>query len=478
MSDLIWAGYSANVVEFGDSTLTLVPPEGVPWGATFDYVSSAPDICAVDPASGELHLLNNGSCTITLTVSARNYSDTTVSANLTINPRNMDSLVWSGYAFASISFGDSPPSHIPPTGGPENATFEYTSSDENVCTVDSATGELTILNHGDCVINLTASAAGYNDGNISATVVVNEGLMAGVVWNGYNSDVAIFPSAPGFLPPTGIPGGATTNYTSSDENICTVDSATGALTLVDQGICTLTLTVSLSGYADVVISFRLTIQPLEMASLTWESYPSSTLIRGSFAYPIGFSGEPAGVSYSYSTSTPDICSVEEDGDLWGRDLGTCRVAVTARAHGYNDKTLEGDVAVVRGGLAVGAYRSCVLLSDGQIKCWGFGLYGTLGQGNRNHVGDSTDEMGTNLMSVDLGANLKAKFMAAVKTGGHSCAILDDNQVKCWGANSNGQLGQGHTDNIGDDPQEMGDNLAYTDLGSSRTAKAVSLGKKL
>ena len=73
-----------------------------------------------------------------------------------------------------------------------------------------------------------------------------------------------------------------------------------------------------------------------------------------------------------------------------------------------------------------------------------------------HRGDGAGEMGDNLPSVDLGSGRSAKFIAA--GGDHTCAILDDGSVKCWGRNDYGQLGYGDTQNRGDGAGEMGDTL--------------------
>lgn len=41
---------------------------------------------------------------------------------------------------------------------------------------------------------------------------------------------------------------------------------------------------------------------------------------------------------------------------------------------------------------------------------------------------------------------------------HTCALLDNRQVKCWGWNEYGQLGLGDTGTRGDDPRRDGDDM--------------------
>ncbi|RLT20932.1 MAG: hypothetical protein DWI30_08640, partial [Chloroflexi bacterium] len=124
-------------------------------------------------------------------------------------------------------------------------------------------------------------------------------------------------------------------------------------------------------------------------------------------------------------------------------------------------------------IATGALHACAMLANDTVKCWGYNDNGQLGYGNITARGDGTDEMGSNLAAVDLGSGRTAKAISAGVL--HTCVILDNSTVKCWGENSQGQLGQGHSDNRGDDFDEMGSNLAAVDLGSGRTAKAISAG---
>ena len=68
-------------------------------------------------------------------------------------------------------------------------------------------------------------------------------------------------------------------------------------------------------------------------------------------------------------------------------------------------------------------------------------YGQLGYGDTNNRGDGPNEMGDNLPTVDLGSGKKAKFFEAGYY--HTCAVLNDDTVKCWGKKY-GQLGYGDT----------------------------------
>jgi hypothetical protein len=113
------------------------------------------------------------------------------------------------------------------------------------------------------------------------------------------------------------------------------------------------------------------------------------------------------------------------------------------------------------------------LNDGSVKCWGEYNYGNLGLDDTISRGDEPNEMGDNLPAVNVGAG---KTASAVVTGHHhTCALLNDGSVKCWGWNSNGQLGLGDTIDRGDGPNDMGDNLPAVNLGTGKTASAVSAG---
>lgn len=84
-------------------------------------------------------------------------------------------------------------------------------------------------------------------------------------------------------------------------------------------------------------------------------------------------------------------------------------------------------------VAAGTYHSCALISDGTVQCWGRGNSGQLGfEIIENKPEQFTPEEISDLTSViQIGAG---EF--------HTCALLQNGTIKCWGQNQHGQLGDG------------------------------------
>jgi alpha-tubulin suppressor-like RCC1 family protein len=119
------------------------------------------------------------------------------------------------------------------------------------------------------------------------------------------------------------------------------------------------------------------------------------------------------------------------------------------------------------------FYTCALLNDASVKCWGLNLAGQLGLGDDLSRGTGSNDMGDNLPAVNLGTG---KTAIAISAGmGHACVILNDYDVKCWGYGAFGQLGLGNIENRGTGSNDMGDNLPAVSLGTGKTAVRITTG---
>jgi alpha-tubulin suppressor-like RCC1 family protein len=182
---------------------------------------------------------------------------------------------------------------------------------------------------------------------------------------------------------------------------------------------------------------------------------------------------------SVSAGYEHTCAVLSDGHVkcWGSNAkGQLGLGDDKRRGGVKAETGDALPVVDLGtgktavSVSAGHEHTCALLNDASVKCWGANV-GQLGQGDDDARGDDDNEMGDYLLAVDLG---EGKTALDVVTGvNHTCALLDDYSVKCWGTNGSYQLGLGDNISRGDDPGEMGDNLPAVSLGTGKTARAIS-----
>lgn len=96
---------------------------------------------------------------------------------------------------------------------------------------------------------------------------------------------------------------------------------------------------------------------------------------------------------------------------------------------------EGDDRHVQGisdaiDIAAGFEHTCALLRDHSVRCWG--------QNERGQLGDGTNDDSALPVKV-----VGAEHVTNVQCGrDHSCARFEDGSISCWGSNQYGQLGDG------------------------------------
>jgi len=188
---------------------------------------------------------------------------------------------------------------------------------------------------------------------------------------------------------------------------------------------------------------------------------------------------PGRQAVSVAVGVAHTCALLDDGSVrcWGAGAAGENGLGTGVAVG-DDETPAGVPPVDLGpgriavALAASYHTTCAVLDDGSVRCWGLDL-GLLGAGaprGGQAVGD--DETPGSLPSIDLGVGRTA---VAIGAGGwHTCAVLDDGTLRCWGQNDEGQLGYGNTEMVGDD--ETPGSVTAVDLGTGRTAVSVDGGQ--
>jgi alpha-tubulin suppressor-like RCC1 family protein len=146
----------------------------------------------------------------------------------------------------------------------------------------------------------------------------------------------------------------------------------------------------------------------------------------------GMTGVSAFTNGAYHT-----CAVPADGKVrcWGRnDAGQLGDGtVTSSSTPLQVETGSGPLTGVTA-LAGGGAHTCALRANGTVRCWG--------ENNQGQLGDGTTAGSRNGVEV-TGISTAVAISAGWE---HTCAVLADGAVRCWGANALGQLGDGTTTN--------------------------------
>jgi len=151
-----------------------------------------------------------------------------------------------------------------------------------------------------------------------------------------------------------------------------------------------------------------------------------------------------GRAKAITAGTNHTCALLVDGSVscWGSNSsGQLGVGVAG------DRSTPSDPIALQGSgrakaISAGGSHTCALHTDGTIACWGYNLYGQLGDGGNANQFATHDVVG-----------LPGGSTAVAVTAGldHTCALKADGAMACWGRNGDGQLGDTTT---GDRPSAV------------------------
>ncbi len=167
-----------------------------------------------------------------------------------------------------------------------------------------------------------------------------------------------------------------------------------------------------------------------------------------------------------SAAENHACGIRQNGDLycWGMNMNNHLGDGTT-----TDRYTPVQISIGGPAVSIGtgySFGCAVLANSGAVKCWGMNVYGQVGDGT--NVGKSTP---TDVSGLSSGASkVSLGFL-------HSCALTGSGGVKCWGGNTDGQLGNGTTShsNVPIDTSTLGSGMRDVSSGWHHSCAVAESG---
>jgi len=192
--------------------------------------------------------------------------------------------------------------------------------------------------------------------------------------------------------------------------------------------------------------------------------------------PLGVGKKVIDIEVSHTSMTSHTCAILDDGSLmcWGNNWYGQVGDGTNIDENNTDWSFPTTIDLGPGrktvAVALGDSHTCALLDNGSLKCWGHNGFGQLGLGYSNSPSSSFENWGVHTPQLVNFSN--GRYPVAISSGYHNtCALLDNASLKCWGHNGFGQLGLGYsngTDSFYPYPQTV-------EVDSGRQVIAIASG---
>ena len=312
-------------------------------------ITSGNGVASIDSSTGTLTILKAGTVTVKATRAADDkYKEATAEYTLTINKADQTHFAFEkpnpeartykpGLTFENKASSDQ---------GADNVTYTIT-SDNGVASIDIY-GTLTILKAGDVTVKATRAADDkYNEVTAEYTLTINKADQTNFAFENQNPEAITYdPKNNTFSNKASSDQGAdNVTYTiTSDNDVASIDSTTGTLTILKAG--TVTVKAVRAGddcyNASAEINYTLKINKADQTGFEFEQYDNDTY---KITYNTGMSfknvasgGQGTG-NITYSLWPSDIVSINEKGNITFNDgqVGTVTVTATRAADDkYNE----------------------------------------------------------------------------------------------------------------------------------------------
>lgn len=252
-----------------DQTLQQLPTlkagEQTLSGKTITWSSDNKDVATVDE-NGTVKGVGLGKANITATFAGDNEYKTST-AKYEIKVKGAPELSFPQTSYNIIANDKFAAPELTKT--PADVVVTYSSSDEKVATVDASTGKVSIVGAGTAKITATSQVTDvYEEAQASYDLVVTKFTpKLSFPQTSYTIEMG-----DAFAPKLeGLPENVTPEYTSSNEEVATVDAATGEVKIVGVGTTTITVTSPNTDiYEEATASYVLTVKLATTKEVTFD----------------------------------------------------------------------------------------------------------------------------------------------------------------------------------------------------------------
>ena len=424
--------YSASSVTYGSAVPTVTAPRGVL--TTLGYTAAPAEVCAVDPSSGALTLLNAGICVITATAAgSANHNSAIASFTVTVQAAgalvlNLDAIagdnaVTIAEKAAGFSIGGNTGTEIgvEVTVGIGTGTLASTSADAAGTATWSVSvpADASYITGTSLDVEVNASKIGYGaPAAVTRTLTVD---LSGPTAPTYSAPSSLkVGQAISVIDPSGGAGIDEYNATGLPSGL-TLDTSSGVISgspdTADANTATATVTVSdaAGNSATATITFPAVDRGDQV--LSGFEYSASSVTYGSAAPTVT---APTGVltTLGYSATPAEVCTVHPStGALTLLGAGICEITATAASSANHNSAIASFTVTVQTAGAL-VLNLDAIAGDNTIniveKAAGFSIGGdtgteigvevTVGIGTGTLAATSADAAGTATWSVSVPAD--------------------------------------------------------------------------
>ena len=300
---------------YGDDPLLLEATSES--GEAFVFNTTDGDVCTINNSTNTLTIVGVGACTVTVDQSgnANYFAAARVTDSFTV-VKSAQEITWD--TIDPATYGQLP--FLLEASATSGGAMTYTSTTPLICTVSTAT--LTIVTAGSCTVTADqAGTANYLAATqytqtftiAKATQTIDFGLLSTQTLGALPFTVSATASS-----------GLTVSFSSLTGSVCTVSDST--VTLIGGGTCTIRPAQSGNdNYLAAANNDRSFSVIKGSQVLSFTSVPAKTY--GDPAFTVTATST-AGLTPSYTGSTPTICSISLSGTVTINRAGACTIAAT------------------------------------------------------------------------------------------------------------------------------------------------------